>query len=221
MKKKILLLLSIIVSTLTIAQVQPSFGVRAGLSYAGMRGDAVNNLQDMLDFTGGIITTGNRTGFFAGTYATIRFTDNLSIEPALYYSQKGYELKGALGVKGMEFIGVNAKAKLNSQYIDIPVLIKANLGGFEVFAGPQVSYLAKADLGTSAGVLGIDLLNWKTDASALFNRWDAGITGGIGYQFQNGVNVMAAYDHGLSKVDAGKSVASYNRSFKIGVGMSF
>jgi hypothetical protein len=34
----------------------------------------------------------------------------------LYYSQKGYELKGALNVKGIGFLGANAKAKLNAQY---------------------------------------------------------------------------------------------------------
>ncbi|MGI8635798.1 MAG: hypothetical protein ACR2KZ_10385 [Segetibacter sp.] len=49
MKKQILLLASIIISTFAIAQVQPSFGIRAGVTSAGMQGDAVNNLKGMLD----------------------------------------------------------------------------------------------------------------------------------------------------------------------------
>ncbi|MCW3106603.1 MAG: hypothetical protein JWQ09_1109 [Segetibacter sp.] len=220
MKKQILLLASIIVSTLAIAQVNPSFGIRAGATSSGMRGDAVNNLKNMLDFTNGMITTGNRTGFFAGGYATVPFNDMISVEPAVYYSQKGYELKGALNLKGMEFLGANAKAKLNSQYIDIPVVIKANLGGFQLFAGPQLSYLVNADLRTTAGVLGFNLLNKKMDATNQFNRVDFAVTGGLGYQVANGINLMASYDYGLSKADANKSLSSYNHSFKVGIGMT-
>lgn len=221
MKKQILLLFSIVISTLIFAQVNISGGIRAGLSDAGMHGDAVKNLNKLLDFADGMVTTGNRTGFFAGTYATIPVTDMISLEPALYYSQKGYGLKGALNVKGMEFLSANAKAQLQSHYIDMPVLLKANIGGFQLFAGPQVSYLLQADLKTTAGVLGFNLLNSKMDATQQFNRWDVGVTGGIGYQFANGINVMAAYDHGLSKADANKNFESYNRSFKVGIGLSF
>jgi hypothetical protein len=53
------------------------------------------------------------------------------------------------------------------------------------------------------------------------NRWDVSLTGGVGYQFANGLNVMASYDHGLTKADANKSLATYNTSFKVGIGMSF
>ncbi len=193
----------------------------AEVTSASMRGDAVNSLGNILDFTNGMITTGSRTGFFAGAYATVPLSDVISVEPALYYSQKGYEMKGSLNVKGLGFLGANAKAKLNAQYIDLPVLLKANINGFQVFAGPQVSYLTNADLHTTAGVFGINLLNTKLNATSQFNRWDAGVTGGIGYQFINGINVMASYDHGLTRVDANRSLNSYNRSFKVGIGMSF
>jgi hypothetical protein len=221
MKKHILLLGSIVISTLTFAQVNISGGVRAGLSYSGMQGDAINSLNKLLDFADGMVTAGNRTGFFAGTYATIPVSNIISLEPALYYSQKGYEIKGALNVKGAEFLTANAKAQLQSHYIDMPVLLKANISGLQLFAGPQVSYLMQADLKTTAGVLGFNLLNSKMDATQQFNRWDVGLTGGIGYQFTNGINVMVAYDHGLSKADANKNFDSYNRSFKAGIGLSF
>lgn len=221
MKEQSLLLTFLVISIFSFAQLQPSFGVRAGITSSEMRGDAVSSLNNLLDVTNGMITTHNRTGFFAGGYANIPVSNVVSIEPAVYYSQKGYELIGALNLKGIEFLGANAKARLNSQYVDIPVLIKANVGGFQVFAGPQVSYLANADLRTTAGVLGLNLLNAKLDATNQFNHWDAAVTGGIGYQFTNGMNVMASYDHGLSKVDANKNLNSYNQSFKVGVGMSF
>jgi hypothetical protein len=223
MKKQILLILSITFSTFIMAQtqVQPTLGVRAGLSSAGMRGDAVNSLQNMLDFAKGMVTTTDHTGFFAGGYASVPVSDIFSVEPALYYSQKGYAMKGELNLKGLSFLGAKAKAKLNMQYIDMPVLLKADINGFQIFAGPQLSYLANANLQTTAGVLGINLLNKKIDATQQFNRWDAALTGGVGYKFMNGVNVMASYDYGLSRVDANKMLNAYNRSFKVGVGYSF
>jgi hypothetical protein len=221
MKKQILLLIAVVISSLSIAQSNPSFGIRAGVISAGMRGDAVSNLKDLLDFTDGMITTADRTGFFAGGYATIPLGNVLSVEPALYYSQKGYELRGELGIKGLSFLGANAKAKLNSQYIDVPVVLKANFDGFEVFAGPQISYLAKANLRSTAGVFGINLLNNRMNASDQFNKWDAGVTGGVGYKFNNGINLRASYEHGLSRVDANENMNSYNHAFRFGVGFNF
>ena len=221
MKKQLLLFCSLAFSTLLFAQTTPSFGVRAGVSSARMSGDAANNLNDLLDFAQGNITTGNHTGFFGGGYVNIPITNKVSVEPAVYYTQKGYELRGELNLKGLDFLGANAKARLTSNYIDMPLLLKGNFNGFQVFAGPQISYLTKADLRTTAGLLGFNLLNKTMEATEQFNRWDAGVTAGLGYQFTNGLNISAAYDHGLSKADKNKNMEAYNRSFKVGLGINF
>lgn len=220
MKKNFTLTLCFI-SAIAFAQTKPSFGVKAGLSYAGLQGDAVKSLGNLLDFSNGRITTGNRTGYFAGGYINLPISKNISVEPGLYYTQKGYELKGALNIKGLDFLGANAKSQLQSQYLDIPILIKADLGGLQIFAGPQFSYLMNANLRTTAGALGFNLLNNNTDATAQFNRWDAGVTGGIGYQFTNGLNLFASYDYGLSKIDVNKNLNAYNRGLKVGIGFRF
>ena len=221
MKKQILLFASVLFSVITFAQVQPSFGVRGGFTSSTIKGETVKSLNSLVDFTDGMLTTNSHTGFFGGVYASLPLSEQLSFEPALYYSQKGYEMRGYLGIKGVEFLGANAKAQLNTNYVDLPLVLKGNFSGFQVFAGPQVSYLASADLKTTAGVLGINLLNNKMDVTNNFNRWDAAITGGIGYQFSNGLNFTASYDHGLSKIDVNKSFNSYNRAFKVGIGFKF
>lgn len=221
MKKQILLFISIIISTLSFAQIKPSFGVSAGLSYAGMRGQSVDNLKSLLNFTDGKISTSNRTGFFAGAAVSIPLDKMISIAPGIYYTQKGYDLNGSISVKGADFLNANAKARLQSNYLDMPVLLKANINGFQIFAGPQFSYLLNADLKTTAGVLGIDLLNNTMDATKQFNRWDMGVTGGVGFTFSNGINVTAAYDYGLTKMDANKNINSYNHAFKVGIGLKF
>lgn len=220
MKKNFTLILCFI-SAIAFAQTKPSFGVKAGLSYAGLQGDAVKSLGNLLDFSNGRITAGNRTGYFAGGYTNLPISKNISVEPGLYYTQKGYELKGALNIKGLDFLGANAKSQLQSQYLDIPLLIKADIGGLQLFAGPQFSYLMNANLHTTAGALGFNLLNNNTDATAQFNRWDAGVTGGIGYQFINGLNLSASYDYGLSKIDGNKNLNAYNRGLKVGIGFRF
>jgi hypothetical protein len=221
MKKQLVLAAALFVSTLAMAQVTPSFGIRAGLSSANLHGDAIGNLNNILNYTNGMISTGSRTGLFAGAYTSIPLSENISVEPALYYTQKGTALKGDLAVKAVQFLGVNAHAHLTEHYIDMPVLLKGTINGFQVFAGPQISYLANANFKTTAGILGINLLNKNIDVTDQMNRWDAGVTAGIGYQFANGVNITAAYDHGLSRVDANKSLNSYNRSIKVGVGFRF
>lgn len=221
MKKKTLLLLSIVISTVSFAQLTPVFGVKAGVVSAGMRGEAVDNLKSMLEFADGRITTSNRTGFFAGAFVNLPLDKMISVEPGIYFSQKGYTLNGDISVKGAEFLSANAKARLQSNFIDMPVLLKADINGFQIFAGPQFSYLVNADLKTTAGVLGFDLLNNTMDATNQFNRWDMGVTAGIGYKFANGMNISASYDHGLSKADANKNINSYNHAFKVGIGISF
>ena len=130
-------------------------------------------------------------------------------------------MQGSYTVKDFSVLSANATAKLETNYIDVPVLLKANINGLQVFAGPQFSYLTNASLNTNASVAGFTLLNSKSDVSSQFNKMDIGITGGIGYQLANGMRITAAYDRGLSKVDAAKNMNSYNQGFKVGLGMRF
>ena len=181
----------------------------------------MNSLQSLINFSNGAVTASNRTGFFGGGYASVPVAENFSIEPAVYYSQKGYELNGTFSVKGAEFLSATGKASLQTSYVDVPLLAKVNVSGLQVFAGPQASYLVGAKLRTTAGALGFNVVDNTTDAKNQFNSWDFALTGGVGYQFANGFNITAAYDHGLSKVDKGQSFDSYNRAFKVGLGFRF
>jgi hypothetical protein len=220
MKNKILLSIGLLSSISSFAQ-HINYGAAAGVNISNMRGDAVKNMQQLLNFTNGIVSTKAVTGYYAGGFVNIPVGNNFSVEPALYYTAKGYQLNGSYSVKGIDILSANATAKLNSSYIDMPVLLKANFNGLQVFAGPQVSYLTGASLIATAGIAGFNLLNSKMDVSKQFNKWDIGFTAGVGYQFANGVRITAAYDRGLSKVNAAQSLSAYNQGFKIGAGISF
>lgn len=206
-------------SVAAMAQSTVSVGVRAGVTNASVEGDAAESMQNLINYTGGAVSTQNKNGFYAGGFVSIPVSEQFSIEPGITYAQKGYTLRGQFGIDETEL--VSAKSELTLGYIELPVLAKANFSGFQLFAGPQVSYLANADLDTRAGALGFNFIKDKRDVKSQFNDLDVSLTGGVGYQFTNGLRLEASYDHGLSRINSGQSLEAYNRAFKVGVGFKF
>ncbi|RYY41412.1 MAG: PorT family protein [Chitinophagaceae bacterium] len=222
MKQHVLLLSGLLASAVTFAQSKPSVSIRAGVTSASIIGNASESLNNIVDYSNGIFQTKSKTGFHAGASVNIPVGGNISVEPGLFYDQKGYTLKGSYDFKGIaSILSPSAKADLNQHYISLPVVVKGNFNGFEVFAGPQVSYLAKSDLHVTAGALGFNAYNDRFNTADQFNKVDVGIIGGVGYQFANGFNIRAAYDRGLTKVDANRNMDAYNQAFKVGVGFRF
>jgi opacity protein-like surface antigen len=221
MKHKITLA-AITLILISNAHAQITYGVQAGASIANWKGDALQSLTKVVDLTRGFINTKSKTGFTAGVYANIPISDKFSFEPGLQYTQKGYTLQGDLKIDALKFLGTNATAKVEAQYIDVPLIIKAEVvKGLSIYAGPQFSYLVKNNLHVNAGLLGISLYNNKIDLTNNFNRVDIGLAGGIGYQLNNGINIRAGYDYGLSKLDKNNNVKAYNRVVKLSVGFTF
>jgi len=201
---------------------QLRYGINAGLNHSTWKGDAVGSIENLVELSNGFITQQARNGIYAGGFLEMPLGGKISLQPGVYYSQKGYVLKGSLTGDKFDFLGVNAKAELQSHYIDIPLVLKAEIAkGLQVYAGPQLSYLVKNNLRMDAGLLGFSLVKTNMDVSEHFNRADLGITGGASYTFDNGFSVNAGYDHGLSRLDKNSNFKSYNRTIKVGVGFRF
>lgn len=201
---------------------QLRYGINAGLNHSTWKGDAVGSIENLVELSNGYITQQARNGIYAGGFLEMPLGGKISLQPGVYYSQKGYVLKGSLTGDKFDFLGVNAKAELQSHYIDIPFVVKAEIAkGLQVYAGPQLSYLVKNNLRMDAGLLGFSLLKTNMDVTEHFNRADLGITGGASYTFDNGFSVNAGYDHGLSRLDKNNNFKSYNRTVKVGVGFRF
>ena len=218
-------LFAIGIFTLTINNIinaQVTYGVRSGINYAKWQGEDLQIIEDLIDKTDGYIVTKGRTGLHIGGYVHIPLSETFAFEPGLAYSKKGYSLKGDFQIPVLKYLGINARAQVQSHYIDIPLLIRANVyKGLNVYAGPQVSYLVRSTLNAKIGVLGITLFNRGVGITERFNKIDMGLTGGVGYQFENGLNVQAGYDYGLSKLDKNDNYSAYNRVVKVSVGFSF
>jgi len=155
MKSKFtLVIITIIIMNYSKAQI--SYGVEAGMNISNWKGDAMESLGNVVDLSKGFISTKSRTGIHIGAYASMPLTEKLSFEPGLFYSQKGYAMKGDLKIDALKFLGVNATAKVESNYIDIPLLLNAELAKvLHVYAGPQFSYLTGSNLHINTIVLGI------------------------------------------------------------------
>jgi len=222
MKSKILLT---IISTLLIMNVinaQVTYGLRSGVNFSKWQGEDLQVIEDLLDKTDGYLVTKGKTGMHIGGYVNIPISKGLSFEPGLQYSKKGYSIKGDFQIPALKYFGINIGAQVQSHYIDIPLTFKANVyKGLQVYAGPQVSYLVRSTLNAKLGILGISIFNKGIGITERFNKVDLGLTGGVGYQFGNGINLQAGYDYGLSKLDKNDSYAAYNRVLKISVGYTF
>lgn len=222
MKQKILLTIISSFLLFNLIQAQVSYGVRSGVNFAKWQGDDLQIIEDLLDKTDGYLVTKGRTGLHIGGYVHIPISETVSFEPGLEYSKKGYSIKGDFQIPVLKYFGINIGAQVQSHYIDIPLVLKANVyKGFQVYAGPQVSYLVRSTLNAKLGVLGISIFNKGFGITERFNKVDLGLTGGLGYQFDNGINVQAGYDYGLSKLDKNDNYAAYNRVVKISVGYTF
>ncbi len=225
MRKIYTLAAIIIFAAVTKVNAQVNVGIGAGVTHSSLKGDAMSSFNNILDFADGFVTTRPRTGFYAGGFVEMPLGDIVSLQPGIYYSQKGQSIRASIPGDKMNIIGMlgaGARADLVSHYIDIPVVFKAEVAkGLQVFAGPQLSYLAKSNLKADASILGVSLFKSNIDVSDNFNKADWALTGGVGYTFDNGLSINAAYDHGLSRIDKNSALESFNRSFKVGLGYKF
>lgn len=221
--KKILLSCAALITVCAVnAQSQPKISAEGGAAFSTIKGDAAGSLGNVLSYTKGAVSIAGNTSFYGGLRFYVPVDDVISVQPGVFYSQKGYTLNGELNLKGLEFAGINARAKLISNFVDIPLIMNASVGsGFNVFLGPQVSYLANAKLNTTAGLLGIDLLNKTMDVTNQFNRWDVALTGGLGFQVTKNIGIKGSYDYGLSRVDKNKSLKTGVRTIKVGLSIGF
>ncbi|MFC6998640.1 porin family protein [Rufibacter roseus] len=197
-------------------------GIKGGYSVTGWQGETVKSFKDLLEYTNGNVQTKWRQGFHAGAYLSVPLGAGFEFEPGVQYSQKGMALEGRVPGESIEFLNAKVTVTNKAEYLDVPLLAKVYLGeGFNLFAGPQLSFLLSNKVNVNAGALGFSAYNndfdWKTPQRTV----DVGFSAGAGYQFQNGLNVGGSYDLGLTTIDDNADYKSYNQGFKASVGFRF
>lgn len=170
MKKTIILTAALFFTMGIQAQNKIQFGVKAGLNVANTRTTPALPPD---------VNMKSRIGFNAGVFANIMAAKNFAIQPEAYYSSEGYK-----GVQG------GTVAKLNMDYINIPVLAQYKFGnGFRVEAGPQIGFLLSAK-----SVLD----DQKDDVKDMCKSIAFSIPFGAGYLSPIGLGLNARYNLGLT-----------------------
>jgi opacity protein-like surface antigen len=221
MKKAISVLCTLIItfSFISISNAQGiKFGVRAGYNSANWRGETKTAISDMTE-SSTIFSIKEKPGFYAGFYTQIPLTERIVFEPGLYYSQKGISVSASY--PGENFFRIRGTVTNHAHYIDLPLQVKAYLSeNFYVYGGPQVSYLVANQVEGRAGALGFSY-GQTFDIDNAFRKWDFGLTGGVGLEFNKMVNLQVGYEYGLSKLDDTFNASVYNRVIKAGLGIHF
>lgn len=197
--KKILLSLSLLTATAVAANAQGvKFGVKAGASLTSLTGKDVTGAAYKFGFNGGVM-------------ANFGFNDMISIQPEVLYSMKGAKVDDA-----------STDARLNLNYIDVPVLVKVATGSTGLFfeLGPQVGFLASAKAKESSV---------SVDISNIVSSVDFGYAGGIGFQAASGPLIGLRYNGGFTNVGKSSSANGVtitagdarNSAFQLYVGFLF
>ena len=185
MKNQIKFLAAVAVATLSLTNVQAQtnsgesqFGIKGGVNFSNIYSTDVDDNNVL-------------TSFNAGVYATFPVGDILSIQPEILYSRKGGELIYDNAI-------ASGKAQFKLNYIEVPVLLKVNItDNLSVHAGPYFAYLVDASVSNDAGG---DSLDFNDDYNNDdFNKFDIGISSGIGFDFKS-LGIGARYNYGFSTI---------------------
>ncbi len=194
--------------------------------YVGAKGTGTMNMVS------GKVPSGSEKemlfGYGFGALVNYGFSNTFSLQPEVLYLQKG-------GRTASE--STNDFTQLTANYIEVPILAKAQFGGEKfkgfVVLGPYASYWVGGK--TKSNILGdesnerIDFDNDLDDDGYRQNRLDFGLNGGIGMQYAIGrgnIFLDARYGFGLSdmnryKTDPEDYKKQSNRSAQLSLGYAF
>ncbi len=185
MKKYVLLVATtLIFGTSTMIAQDVKLGAKAGVNFAKLSGEAVEDAD-------------GRTGFHVGFLAEIPLSERFAIQPELVYSQQGLQSKET-------FDGTEFETKVKLDYLNVPVMAKFYLiDGLSIEAGPQFGFNinAKQELEVTGGDTDSDFeITGEDDIKDEVSGFDLGIGGGLAYQLDNGLFFQGRYIYGLSNV---------------------
>lgn len=192
------------------ASAQVSLGMGAGLSVSDLGGDDVGDVDSV-------------TGLTAGAFLTVPFGGVFSLQPGLYFVQKGTETTDETGTFSFDI-----------NYFEVPLLARLSLPtggplGVNFYAGPSLSFETSCEVGGSSG--GVDATASCDDdafAGALDTKtMDVGFVGGAGLSVSTGsrasIFVDGLFDLGLTSISDATTgeLDMKNRSFLITAGLKF
>ena len=153
-------------------------GIKGGVNFSTLYAENVDDTKML-------------TGINLGLFAKLPLSDHFALQPELYYTMKGAE------VKYNNFF-VDGTARFNLNYIEVPLLLVINITDFvNIHVGPYASYLISGRAKNESNVNLFDFEeNLDTDD---YNKFDLGIAAGVGLDF-NAISLGLRYNHGTTTI---------------------
>lgn len=191
MKKISLVALFVMAAFAMQAQV-PGIGLKGGLNLASWS----NN--------GSSVNYQNRVSFNAGLFANFNVSPNFAVQPEVVYSSQGTKYNPG-----------NQEHNLQMNYINIPVMLQAKVGGgLYAQAGPQIGFLM--DVKDKVEDIETGFFS-KED----FKSTDVSLGFGVGYSGVSPIGFDARYNLGLTNINEGGSNKIKNNVLQVGLTYKF
>ncbi|HOD59478.1 MAG TPA: porin family protein [Candidatus Syntrophosphaera sp.] len=202
MKKSIILAVVLLIS-LSVSFAQPYFGFRGGLN--------VTNVKITDDESDDVVMD-DRYGYHGGLFMQYPLGAHFIIEPALLYSQRGYER--TIDVPLLEDI----KENINMDYIELPLALKFDINISDVHIQPAVAPRVGYAIVTQY-LLNEEELDFPEDPILL----DYGVDFGLDITFLNQFLIGARYSLGLADIydDDNEDITTSNNGLMISLGVMF
>ncbi|MGK4568757.1 porin family protein [Flavobacterium sp. 3HN19-14] len=209
--KRIIILFFLLASFNCFSQ-KIKLGINGGLNYSEIKGMEVTHY----DYSGKI-------GFAAGISAEYFLTKSWSLKADLAFERKSNKAKysftelifadpSAFGTK------YTVKVWNNLDFLTLPVLLKYNFGkqkSYFVNAGPYIAYLLNAKHIVDSNHDPENNFSSNDDATASFNRYDAGLTIGLGKVFKlDGSDLAVEFRSNVGLKNINKYEDFYGESFE-------
>lgn len=192
---------TLIFSTQLSAQENPlSVGFKAGTGLSNYRlGGDMKSLKSKMSFGGS-----------AGVFIKYDLSPNFAV-------QSGIDV--CYNTSKLESLTDKSSDKLKSFGVEIPLygIVQGELGSGKAFigAGPYTGY------GISTKLDGVNLYKKNNGTGTTMNRFDYGVGGIVGYDFDKNWQINASYKFGLADLHKGKGGSMKNQGASIGIAYKF
>lgn len=140
-----------------------------------------------------------KIGYHIGLLGHFHISNNFALQPELVYS-----------VQGAKYSIAGTEAKLNLNYINVPLLFQYMFdNGFRLQAGPQLGLLVSAKN---------EINNNNTDVKSDFEKVDLGLSVGVSYvNPASNLGVDLRYNPGFTNINKTSPNNAFNNGFQAGI----
>lgn len=200
---------------------QFKIGVKAGMNVSTFGGVEMKDSEDEKFYKDGL---GSKLGYQVGVAADYGFTDKLSLQTGLMWTNKGTKFEI---IEEDDDFKAELKSTISLNYLEIPINLAYKISNFQIHAGPYVAFGVggKSETESSFTFMGetetdtdksdvkfkntVEESDFDKDNVDYFRALDFGLNLGVGYM-AGPVLLGATYSLGLSNTTPDADIDGYN-----------